>query len=85
LREYLFLKNDLEDVDDKSCAAEWGGKKTSSRLKKMADSVAEFVRNAKRNPHDYIEAIHEWESGLSYIKATFYDGWHKFPWPNLDT
>jgi len=81
---YLFLKDDLEDVDDKSYVAEWGEKKTFSRLKKMAECIAAFTRNAKHNSYDYIEAIHDWESDLSYLKVTFYDGWHNFPWPNLD-
>jgi hypothetical protein len=61
---------------------EWGGPKTSQRLHKMADSIASFVRNAKRRiDADMDLAISEWEEDLAYIKIQYYDSRYDFPWP----
>lgn len=81
---YIFLKDTLSDVDDKEYAEEWGKPRTSRRLKKLADSIAAFTRNAKRNPNAMDHAIVDWESDLDYLRETFYKKWHEFPWPDIE-
>lgn len=84
LLNYIFLEDDLRDVDDPAYKASWGAPKTSDRLKKLADSIATFARNAKNHPNDLSRAIEEWEADLDYLKSTFYDDWGDFPWPDVE-
>lgn len=81
----LFLKDTLHDIGDREYASEWGGQRTPKRLKKIADSIATFVRNTKRRrDRSYAQAIEEWEADLSYLKEQFYDNWGGFPWPGTE-
>ena len=53
------------------------------RLQKIAESIAAFTRNAKRDRRqDKLLAIEHWEADLAYMKKSFYDGsrW-SFEWP----
>ena len=73
-------------MEDLVYAQEWGDRKTGPRLKKIADSLATFAKNAKRNSYvNYDVAISEWEADLKYLKKTFYDNWGGFPWPDVET
>ena len=86
LLNHIFLDDDLSDVEDLVYAQEWGDRKTGPRLKKIADSLATFAKNAKRNSYvNYDVAISEWEADLKYLKKTFYDNWGGFPWPDVET
>lgn len=80
---FVFLEDDLRDVDDPQYAAQWGLPMTSDRLLKLAETIAAFTRNAKRNRYDMSEAISDWENDLDYLKSTFYDRWGDFPWPEV--
>jgi len=60
----------------------WGVPQTSQRLRKMAESIAAFVRNAKRRKNTPTEAIAEWTDDLDYLHAAFYKGCYDFPWPS---
>lgn len=60
---------------------EWGMPGTSSRLKKMANTIAAEVRNAKRRTADIDQAISEWEADLLYLYQTLYVGKFRFKWP----
>ena len=63
---------------------EWGDPKTTPRLHKTADSIASFVRMAKRRDDADMElAISEWEEDLTYIKTKYYDRRYDFPWPSI--
>lgn len=85
LLNFLFLKDDLRDIDDLSYAAEWGSPKSSQRLKKIAESIAALTRNAKRRSrHNMRYAVADWEKDLAYLKETFYDRWGDFPWPHVN-
>jgi hypothetical protein len=60
----------------------WGIPKSRDRLKKMADSIAAFTRNARRNLFaDMSAAIDDWEADLVYLKRTYYDRKYDFRWP----
>jgi hypothetical protein len=60
----------------------WSVPKSSGRLRKMAESIAAFTRNAKRNLFaDMSSAVSDWEEDLAYLKRTIYDGRYNFVWP----
>lgn len=81
---WLFLEDDLRDIDDVRYAAEWGAPKSADRLEKLANTLATFVRNAKRRDATTMNlAITEWSEDLQYLKETFYDNWGGFPWPQV--
>ena len=64
--------------------SEWGDKQTPQRLKKMANCIATFARNAKRRvDHDMSEAISNWKVDLDYLYRTYYVGEFHFDWPEI--
>lgn len=74
----------LPSLNSQEYMADWGAPQTSTRLRKIAASIAAFARNAKRrNPGRLLEAISEWEADLAYLKAQYYDNRfdHVFVWP----
>jgi hypothetical protein len=74
--------NDLPSVESEEYMNQWGNPKTSLRLQKLAESIAAFARNAKRNKrYNFSEAIHDWESDLEYLYAEYYVGRFRFAWP----
>ncbi|MCZ7468148.1 hypothetical protein M0412_08755 [Agrobacterium sp. O3.4] len=60
----------------------WGTPNSLRRLHKLAETIAAFVRNAKRrqNP-SYRRAIGEWEHDLQRLHDTLYVGRFDFSWP----
>ena len=67
--------------------AEWDAPCCSARLKKIANCIAAFARNAKKrtDAHAYRQSIDDWESDLNWLKENFYIGVYdhpcKFAWP----
>ena len=82
---FIFLKDDLSDIDDYNYAQEWGNPKTEKRLKKLADCISCFANQALRNPYDMSSAISDWSYDLDYLKTKFYDDWAGFPWPEIES
>jgi hypothetical protein len=77
----IFLHS-LPSMDNVSYLNEWGQIGTDKRLKKLAESIAAFTRNAKRrNKGDFDKAIQDWEADLAYLKRTYYDERFNFNWP----
>jgi hypothetical protein len=77
----IFLHS-LPSMDNVSYLNEWGQLGTDKRLKKLAESLAAFTRNAKRrNTGDFDKAIQDWEADLAYLKRTYYDDRFNFHWP----
>lgn len=69
-------------LNSKEYMADWGTPNTANRLRKMADSIAAFARNAKRgDPKRLSVAISEWELDLEYLRTTYYVGRYDFLWP----
>jgi hypothetical protein len=65
--------------------AEWSEPETAVRLKKIADSLAAFARNGRRNEkQDMSEAVNHWVTDLAWLKTEYYDGHYdsRFAWPN---
>jgi hypothetical protein len=74
--------NALPNVDSPEYMEGWGSPKTTTRLQKIAESIAAFTRNAKRNTgHDYSEAITNWEADLAYLYNEYYVDRFSFGWP----
>ncbi len=74
--------NELPNVDSAEYMEGWGSPNTTARLQKIAESIAAFTRNAKRNRgHDYSEAITNWEGDLGYLYDEYYVDRFRFGWP----
>jgi hypothetical protein len=62
----------------------WSTAASSHRLKKMAETLASFVRNAKRRRDSKLEtAIDQWTMDLEYLYTEYYIGKFRFAWPQL--
>jgi hypothetical protein len=63
----------------------WGTRASCGRLLKLANTLASFIRNAKRRSESIMRfAISDWDSDLAYLKSAFYDGGQcqrTFVWP----
>lgn len=78
----IFLRPLPSTIDNNSYLNEWGQPNTAKRLKKLAESIAAFTRNAKRrNTSSLDKAIQDWEDDLTYLKLTYYNGSFYFQWP----
>ena len=72
----------LPRVQSQEYMDQWAESKTSSRLQKLANTIATLARNAKRRHNDDMSlAISEWEEDLTYLKETYYDA-GTFRWPD---
>ena len=62
---------------------EWGQPDTGTRLRKMAESLASFVKTSKRrNLASFDMAIGHWEADLLHLRRHYYDECFDFIWPN---
>ena len=79
----VFHSTELPQVESPEHMQEWGQGGSSDRLQKMANAIASFARNAKRqeNPRRPRKAINDWESDLEWLKSRFYSGSFSFQWP----
>jgi hypothetical protein len=61
---------------------EWGKPSSATRLKKIAENIASFVRNAKRrNDGRLDDAIKDWESDFNFLYRKYYVGEFHFAYP----
>lgn len=60
------------DLFEKRYIGEWSTPSSLGRLMKMARTIAALCRNAKRSPHNFIQAINDWERDLEYLRRTYY-------------
>ena len=80
---HCVLFNELPRVNSPDYVEEWGVPRTDKRLKKMAESIASFARNAKRNNSTSMKyAIADWENDLSYLFKNYYHRSLGFCWPD---
>lgn len=62
---------------------QWGDPETPLRLRKMAESIASFARNAKRRDDSRLdEAIRQWEQDLEFLYDKYFVGRFGFGWPS---
>lgn len=63
--------------------AECGSSNSVERLKKIANIIASFARNAKRKQIPPDKAMEYWESELEWLKSNYYRGSFRFKWPSI--
>lgn len=72
----------LPPIESPTYMQEWATPGSAARLKKMADSIASFARQAKRRRNaDMREAIASWEADLRMLHDEYYVGKFGFGWP----
>ena len=70
---YVFMGR-LPPVNDSHYMQEWGRPKSNRRLRKLANSLAAFARNARRKKSSsWNHAIANWEADLAHLKKRYYD------------
>lgn len=80
----LFVERALPQLNSHEYVKEWGLPRTATRLRKMAESLAAFCRNAKRRTSAQMsKSIDDWEADLAWLKAKHYDGKFNFAWPRI--
>jgi hypothetical protein len=81
LLDQAFL-GQLPKINSAEYMLEWGDRGTAGRLRKIAESIAAFARNAKRRRSGSMsEAIADWESDLEYLRVKHYERRFSFTWP----
>lgn len=74
----------LPPVNSPGYIKKWGLPGTASRLERLANELARFARNGKRNrTADYSAAVADWEADLSYLYRRYYVGKFGFGWPRV--
>lgn len=80
----LVFGSPLPPINGPAYMREWAMPGSSARLRKIAEALASFTRNAKRKRGASMEsAIADWERDLSYLFDTYYIGKFGFAWPSL--
>lgn len=85
LREAILgrvFSGEIPPAFPRSYLAEWGAPASAGRLKKIAECIASFTRNAKRRRDDRLDlAIMDWEHDLQFLHDEYYVGRFRFGWP----
>jgi hypothetical protein len=75
----------LPPVNGPDYCREWGSPSAPARLQRLANEIARFTRNAKRNRSaDMTSAIADWEQDLKYLHREYYVGRFGFGWPTIE-
>jgi len=83
--EYAFECH-LPPVSDVAYWLEWDEPCTAARLRKLANTLAAFARNAKqrRDACAYARAIDDWENDLALLREGYYVRFLHFGWPSTE-
>lgn len=74
----------LPPVNSPDYVKKWGLPGSAPRLERLANELARFARNAKRNrTADYSAAVADWEADLKYLNRKYYIGKFHFGWPSI--
>lgn len=74
----------LPPVNSPDYVKKWGLPGTAPRLERLANELARFARNGKRNrTADYSAAVADWEADLKHLKRKYYVGTFHFGWPHI--
>ena len=82
--DYCYLHAIVPSVFPIDYASEWSDPGTSDRLRKLANCIAAFCRNAKKKNYPPLEAIKCWEDDLEYLRHRYYEGRYVFEWPHME-
>lgn len=65
---------------------QWGAPSSAHRLRKLAETLASLIRNAKRRRDidSYAKAIDQWTDDLEYLYLDYYVDKFHFAWPTTD-
>ena len=80
-----FMRMELPKVIEEEFGTEYGSPLTTTRLRKVANLLAnQCSLRIRRDPDMFSVAIENWETDLEFLKTTFYEGEGlKFtPWPD---
>ena len=82
--QYVFTGR-LPPVNDALYVQEWARPRSNRRLRKIANSLATFARNArKKKSSSWNRAIANWEADLAYLKRRYYDKRDRdWKWPEV--
>jgi hypothetical protein len=79
---YAF-NSQLPPLNSLNYMIEWGTPGSMIRLRKIAESLASFIRLRKQARRAmFVKAIEDWESDLAFLYKTYYVGRFSFPWPS---
>lgn len=79
--DYVFA-DALPPVHSQTYMMSWGEPATPARLQKLAECIAAFTRNAKRQDRRSLsDAIRHWEGDLLYLHDRYYRDHFGFGWP----
>jgi hypothetical protein len=74
----------IPPVFPKDYQKEWGDPGSVARLRKLAESIAAFARNAKRKKSANMQAaVQDWEADLEFLYDEYYCGKFNFGWPDI--
>ena len=74
----------LPPVNSPNYVEKWGLPGTAPRLERLANELARFAKNGKRNrTADYSAAVADWEVDLEYLYQKYYIEKFDFGWPNV--
>lgn len=74
--------NTLPPVNGPEYIEDWGTPRSTARLKRLAEEIARFVRNAKNKRNANMEvAVSDWEEDLRYLRERYYRVHFGFGWP----
>lgn len=74
----------LPPVNSPDYVKKWGLPGTAPRLERLANELARFARNGKRNrTADYSAAVADWEADLKHLRRKYYVGKFHFGWPSI--
>lgn len=84
-RELLskIMSQQLPYVTSHAYRREWEEPNSTARLKKLANTIANLVKNSKRSSNNTSVAISEWEEDLKWLKENYYrNGKYYWSWPS---
>ncbi|MCG2842381.1 hypothetical protein L6Q21_15490 [Sandaracinobacter sp. RS1-74] len=74
--------SDLPPVNDINYMKAWGDSRSPQRLKRLAEELARFSRNAKSKRSANMDiAVADWEEDLTYLYENYYKRRFNFSWP----
>lgn len=76
------FSNALPPVNGPDYLSDWGPAASPSRLRRLAEEIARFARNAKNKRSANMDvAVSDWEDDLQYLRDRYYRGRFNFGWP----
>ena len=76
------FSSDLPPVNGPDYVQSWGRSRSPERLRRLAEEIARFLRNAKNKRSANMDvAIDDWDEDLRFLHRTYYVRHFRFAWP----